>query len=133
MKQLYIISALLLLSNWAYSQSLDEAVKFSRTSNLGSARSAAMGGAFGALGGDISSLNTNPAGVGVFRKSEIAFTPSLNFSHIESGHGSISKNSFQVGQLGAVFSFYSPNFDWKGINFGINYTNLNNFNKKLTA
>ena len=130
MKQLYIISALLLLSNWAYSQSLDEAVKFSRTSNLGSARSAAMGGAFGALGGDISSLNTNPAGVGVFRKSEIAFTPSLNFSHIESGHGSISKNSFQVGQLGAVFSFYSPNFDWKGINFGINYTNLNNFNKK---
>ena len=35
-----------------------------------------------------------------------------------------------MGDLGAVFAFYSPNFDWKGINFGINYTNLNNFNRK---
>lgn len=131
MKQLYILPALLLMGSIAFGQTLDDAVRFSRLSNTGSARMTAMGGAFGALGGDISSLSFNPAGIGVFRKSEIAFTPSLNFSNTESGHGSIGKNSFQVGQLGAVFGFYSPNFNWKGFNFGINYTNLNNFNRQL--
>lgn len=30
-----------------------------------------MGGAFGALGGDISGIAINPAGIGVYQKSEI--------------------------------------------------------------
>lgn len=131
MKRFYIVSGFLLISSIVFGQTLDDAVRFSRVSATGSARSTAMGGAFGALGGDISTLGSNPAGIGVFRKSEVTFTPSLNFTSIQSGRGAIEKSSFQIGQLGAVFSFYSPNFDWKGINFGINYTNLNNFNQKL--
>lgn len=131
MKQLYILPALLFMSGIVFGQSLDDAVRFSRLSTTGSARSAAMGGAFGALGGEISTMSFNPAGTGVFRKSEIAFTPSLNFSNTKSGRGNMEKSSFQIGQLGAVFGFYSPNFDWKGFNFGINYTNLNNFNREL--
>lgn len=131
MKQFYILPILLLIANLAHSQSVDDAVRFSRTSNFGSARSAAMGGAFGALGGDITTLSGNPAGIGVFRKSELSFTPYLNFSHTRSGHGSIEDVSFQIGQLGAVFGFYNPNSNWKGFNFGINYTNLNNFNRQM--
>lgn len=131
MKRYYILPILLFIASFAYSQSLDDAVKFSRLSSQGSARSAAMGGAFGALGGDISSLSYNPAGIGVFRKSEFAFTPLLSFNHTNSGNGNIKDNTFQVGQLGIVFGFYSPNSKWKGFNFGINYTNLNNFNQKL--
>lgn len=130
MKKYYILPILLLIGSVAYSQSLEDAVKFSRLSSQGTARSAAMGGAFGALGGDISSLSFNPAGIGVFRKSEFAFTPLLNFTHTNSGHGNIKDNTFQVGQLGIVFGFHSPNSNWKGFNFGINYTNLNNFNQK---
>ena len=37
----------------------------------GTARFMSMGGAFTALGGDISTLSQNPAGIGVFRTSEM--------------------------------------------------------------
>lgn len=130
MKCYYLLLILLLTGFLTYGQTLEEAVRFSRLSSQGSARSAAMGGAFGALGGEISSLSFNPAGIGVFRKSELAFTPSLHFGHTDSGYRPAKDNSFQIGQLGAVFSFYNPRFNWKGFNFGINYTNLNNFNQK---
>ena len=54
-----------------YAQTETEILNYSRLSYAGSARAAAMGGAFGALGGDISSWNLNPAAVGVFRKSSV--------------------------------------------------------------
>lgn len=131
MKKLYILSAFLLIagiSQAQYSQ-LPEILKFSRTNNYGTARSAAMSGAFGALGGDLSTMSSNPAGVGVFRKSEVSITPVLNVAKTKSGNRSEQTTSFQLGNFGGVFSFYSPNFDWKGFNFGISYTNLNNFNR----
>lgn len=131
MKKLYFLSALLLASSLIFAQRYEDVLRFSRLSVNGTARSAAMGGAFGALGGDLSTFSTNPAGAGVFRKSEAAFTPLMNFSSIESGPRTGSKNKFQLGDLGAVIAFYSPNFDWRGINFGINYTNLNNYNHKM--
>lgn len=130
MKTHYILPVLLLTYSLAYGQNLDDAVRFSRNIPAGTARSAAMGGAFGALGGDLSTLNTNPAGLGVFRKSEVAFSPMISFNNINSGHGNTDKNTFQIGDFGAVFSFYNSHFDWRGFNFGINYTNLNNFNRK---
>lgn len=131
MKKLYILSVVLFLSVAVSAQGYDDILRFSRFTVSGTARSAAMGGAFGALGGDVSTLSTNPAGIGVFRKSEAAFTPLLNFSDIKSGSLTANKTSFQIGTLGAVFSLYNPNFDWRGFNFGINYTNLNNYNYKM--
>lgn len=131
MKKLYIILGLLLATSAAFAQFEEDALRFSRLSVYGTARSAAMGGAFGALGGDLSTLSTNPAGIGVFRKSEFSFTPYMNFGNTKSGNRSVDDASFQIGNLGGVISFYNPNFDWRGFNFGINYTNMNNFNRKL--
>lgn len=130
MKKSAILLIALGLAGAVHAQTLSDALRFSQLSNYGTARSTAMGGAFGALGGDISTLSTNPAGLGVFRKSEISFTPYLNFAKTESDSRSVEDASFQVGTLGAVIAFYSPSFDWKGFNFGISYTNLNNFNRK---
>lgn len=130
MKRLYILTALILTGMTVTAQSANEVLLFSRQAPFGTARSAAMGGAFGALGGDLSSLNTNPAGIGVFRKSEVSFTPSLTFSNTESGSRDANKNSFQAGNAGFVVSLYSPSFDWKSFNFGVTYTNMNNFNRK---
>lgn len=130
MKKVIILSVLLGFTFASQAQTFEDAVQFSRIQNWGTARSAGMAGAFGALGGDLSTLSSNPAGIGVFRKSEISITPSLNFANTKATDYSPKDNSFQLGDLGAVFAFYSPNFDWKGINFGINYTNLNNFNRK---
>jgi len=45
----------------------------------GTARFMSMGGAFTALGGDLSTLNQNPAGIGVYRSSEVGATLDINF------------------------------------------------------
>ena len=68
-----------------YAQTETEILNYSRLSYAGSARAAAMGGAFGALGGDISSWNLNPAAVGVFRKSSVTYTSVLNFFSYQCG------------------------------------------------
>ncbi len=110
-------------------QNVEDVVRFSRQSNPGTARSAAMGGAFTALGGDISAITNNPAGIGVFRKSEVSFTPLLNFAKTEASGEKMNKTAFQLGGLGGVLSLYSSAFNWKGLNIGFYYTNLNNFNR----
>ena len=99
-------------------QNVEDVVRFSRQSNPGTARSAAMGGAFTALGGDISAITNNPAGIGVFRKSEVSFTPLLNFAKTEASGEKMNKTAFQLGGLGGVLSLYSSAFNWKGLNIG---------------
>ena len=92
-----------------YAQTETEILNYSRLSYAGSARAAAMGGAFGALGGDISSWNLNPAAIGVFRKSSVTYT-------------------YLIGTVGGVLSGYvkDEKSDWKGFNLGFSYTDLSN-------
>ena len=55
-------------------QSAVDEYSLSQTETRGTARFMAMGGAFTALGGDLSTLTQNPAGIGVYRRSEIGAT-----------------------------------------------------------
>ena len=66
-------------------QNVDDALRYSQIFYGGTARFMSMGGAFTALGGDISSLSQNPAGLGVFRSSELTITPQL--FHIKTNAG----------------------------------------------
>mgnify|MGYP000472410989 CR=1 FL=1 len=59
MKKVIILSALLGFVLVSQAQTFEDAVQFSRTQNWGTARSAGMAGAFGALGGDLSTLSSN--------------------------------------------------------------------------
>ena len=59
----------------AFAQNDLDAFRFSQTNWEGTARFMGAGGAFGAIGGDFSSLSTNPAGIGVFKKTEFSLTP----------------------------------------------------------
>src|ERR1043166_10287149 len=54
-----------------------DALRYSQTGLAGTARFISMGGAFGALGGDFSTLSWNPAGLAIYRTSEFTFSPSL--------------------------------------------------------
>src|SRR3954464_6236991 len=56
-----------------------DAIRYARTGVGGSSRFMAMGGAFGALGADVSVASTNPAGLGFFRSGEITYTGGLKF------------------------------------------------------
>lgn len=129
MKTIYILPLLLLLSLCAKAQNEDDALRFSRISPFGSARVTAMGGAFGALGGDLSTLSMNPGGIGVFRKSEVSFTSILDFSNSRTNGIDRKKSAYLLGNLGMVLSFTPISDKWKNVNVGLSYTNQNNFNR----
>jgi len=134
----YLFSLILIpLSLTAIAQTDIDALNYSRWSSGATARSLAVGGAFGALGGDISTMNTNPAGLGVFRKSEIALTPAFNLNNISADfNGNIvdtDKNKFRFAGVGAAFVQLNddPGVDWKSVTWGISYNQLANLDKKF--
>lgn len=121
----------------AQSQEIIDAVRYAQDNLSGTARFRAMGGAFGALGGDLSSININPAGSAVFSNNQIAVTLSSfnakNNSNYFGTNTSISDNSFDLNQTGGVFVFKNQNSNnnWKKISFSINYENTNNFDNSI--
>lgn len=132
MKRYTFLLILSLIAGTSYSQSVDNALKYSRQEFNGTARSTAMGGAFGALGGDFSSLSINPAGIGVYRSSEFTFTPSIEYTDSKNNGYSEDKYSFTMGNIGYVASFIprmAPEKGWQNFNFGIGYNRIANFNR----
>ena len=83
MKKLIItLIACLGLTALSQAQYVDQALRFSQQNFGSTARSKAMGGAFGALGGDFSSLSINPAGIAIYQRSEMTTTVNLMNKHI---------------------------------------------------
>ncbi|MGD0342446.1 MAG: hypothetical protein ABSA76_12150, partial [Bacteroidales bacterium] len=65
MKRLGLIIFLVIsIGSMSFAQNADDALRYSTLFYTGTARFMSMGGAFTALGGDISSLSQNPAGLG---------------------------------------------------------------------
>ena len=136
MKKIIIISIIsCALMNTVPAQTANDAMLFSRYYAGGTARSVGMSGAFGALGGDLSALSTNPAGVAVYRSSEFTFTPGLVFSNTDATHIG-NPGAFNDSQTRFIFNnigyVYTKNlYNEKGlrtINFGISYNRLSDFN-----
>ncbi len=92
-------------------QTLFDGINISDQPIEGTARVMAMSGAFGALGGDPSAIQINPAGLGIYRSSEISFTLSDTYSKTRSNWGSVQKdkgeNSFDFSRISYVQSFLS--------------------------
>lgn len=119
----------------AQSQEISDAVRFSQENLNGTARFRAMSGAFGALGGDLSSINVNPAGSAIFANNQIGITASnTNTKNNANYFGSTNTekdNSFDFNQAGLVFVFNNNsrnNEGWNKFSLAINYDNKNNFN-----
>ncbi len=72
-----LASAVVLLPIFLFAQNEDDALRYSNFNTIGTARSASMGGAMGALGADFGALSTNPASIGLYRRTEITFTPNF--------------------------------------------------------
>ena len=109
-----------------YAQSSNDALLFSSEDLSGTARFVAMGGAFGALGGDISSLKVNPAGSSVFLHNFASFSlanESYENDVLYQGSASNrSNNNFFIPQAGAVFVFNNSNPDANVSKFTIGIT-----------
>ena len=137
MKKYIFLLALGFTASVAQSQEISDAMRYSQDNLNGTARFRAMSGAFGALGGDLSSINVNPAGSAIFTNNQMAITLSNNDTKNNSnyfGSTTIEKNnSFDLNQAGAIFVFNNrnTNSNWKKISMGINYENTNNFDNGL--
>ncbi len=115
----------------------DIGVLFSSEDNNGTARSRAMSGAFGALGGDLSASEINPAGAAVFMKSEASLTLNSRNQKINSnyyGTNTSTDDSFtNLSQAGVVFVYKSNNSKWKKTSLSLNYSLSKDFNNSWIA
>ncbi|RXR18429.1 transporter [Flavobacterium amnicola] len=133
------ISILVLVTgfNLSQAQEITDALRFSQNDMTGTARFRAMSGAFGALGGDLSAINSNPASSSIFANNQFGGT--LNISNATTktiffGSNATEKNAeVDINQAGAVFVFNnnSEKNKWNKFAVAINYENLNNFNSNL--
>ncbi len=121
-------------AQWVAAQGLTDVMRYSRQDPLGSARSMGMGGAMTALGADLGAIWSNPAGLGMYRSSDIAFTLGL-------GAGGASTNYLEnsivaaephliVGQLGIALTMPFSHPDWKRGTFAIGYTPLKDLHQR---
>ncbi len=97
----------------------------------GTARYVGMGGAMEALGADISTIGTNPAGIGMFRRSMVAGSFGFNSQQDAKSFGNANKTNMSFDQAGFVYSMRSGRHSM--LNFGFNYTKSKNFDQILTA
>jgi long-subunit fatty acid transport protein len=130
--QILLSVASLLFVSQLSAQSYLDAQLFSETNVIGTARTASMSGAFGALGADISSLSTNPAGLGLYQSVDFSFTLDLGISD-RTSYYSGNKFTSRIGDLnlnslGIAFPVKSdPDSDWKRQNFGFAYNKIKDF------
>lgn len=121
----------------AHSQSVSNGLIFSQETNGGTARFKGLGNAKTALGGDISSITGNPAGLGFFGQSDISVT--LNYDNAANKGtyfgNSVTKNKgrFGVDHAGVVFHFPKNEgyYGWQNFNVGISYENTNRFSNNV--
>jgi hypothetical protein len=118
-------------------QNESDAINLSQYFTGGTARGLSLSGAYGALGGDLTSLSINPAGIGVYRSSEFVFTPSLTIANTESNYlnnrYTDTKTKFGMVNMGLVYtSNTNRDIGWVSASFGFAYNKLIDFNKNIT-
>ncbi len=131
-KSFAIIFLFLFISVITRAQSVNEILNTLMDNPNGTARFESMGGAFGALGGDLSAINTNPAGSAVFNDNEYGFTLSLekkeNKTIFFNNHESQDANDFSFSQGGVIWllkNYAEGNIN--KISFGFNIQTSNSF------
>ncbi|MDR7371230.1 outer membrane protein transport protein [Flavobacterium aquidurense] len=137
MKKIFFLFIAGLTVSASYSQEVSDAVRLAQDNITGTARFRAMGGAFGAVGGDLSALTLNPAGSAIFINNQVGITFSnqniKNNSNYFGTQTSDKDNSFILNQASGVFIFnnHNPNANWKKIAIAGTYENTNNFNSDV--
>lgn len=112
-----------------------DAANFATSDLNGTARYVGMGGALGALGGDLSVMGSNPAGTAIFRKGEVAISGSVLFTG-ESGQLGHDGTRASLDQVGILFVMPETQSGGSSLrlNFGINYQkNRNHFGNLATG
>lgn len=137
MKFKYIIP-LLLLSFGLHAQGLEDALYNTQIRYEGTARSMAMGGAVGAMGGDITAMCINPAGLGLYRGSELTFSTGFqNVNTLSSYYGNSQgdyRMRLSIPNLGFVMGGEVSNYKpLRYFQLAIGFTRTNDLSYNSTA
>ena len=132
MKAKFLIAAFGLLSSTiSFAQNDVDALRYSRIGVGGSARYMGMGGAMGALGGDVSCATTNPGALGIFRRGEMLYSGGFHFTYNSSKYNNSSietpYGNFAFGNFGLAFAYNNEKDATKRNVFCITNTQLLNF------
>jgi hypothetical protein len=136
MKNTLTLSFLLLAGSTAFAQLPEDVIRMSYNSHSGTARNQAIGGAMGSLGGDITANFVNPAGLGMYKVSEIVFTPGFTLAqskstYRQSGATSDNLNRFNISAAGFVSATTEPGRQWGSKAFSIAINRTANFNNSV--
>ncbi len=118
-------------------QNITDGLRYSTDALNGTARFNALSGAFGALGGDLSAIEINPAGSAIFIFSTSSVSFSVNHKKNKASYFNTKTNAsdtdLNFNQAGAVFVYKNPNQDssWKKFTFAINYIATQNYDNEL--
>lgn len=132
------VAAIVAATGHLHAQYATDALRFSQTTYGGTARFKALAGAQIGVGGDLSSLGANPAGLGLFTRSELSITPEFNSFNAKSvylnGNNISSKDQLTLAHAGMVWN--NPaykragsdlNSGFLGYSAGIGYNRTNVF------
>jgi len=138
MKKIITLAALgLLIAAPMSAQTVYDAAKITNKDLNGTARFVGMGGAMGALGGDISTIGTNPAGIGVYRSNDAMVSFGFSSYGTESNYVGNKMNSDKMrasfDNAGFVLSSKIGNATaLRYVNFGLNYHKAKSFYKNMS-
>jgi len=141
----YLLLLFILPCTKIFAQIPEDAIHYSWLPHNGTARNMAIGGVMGSLGGDITALFVNPAGLGFYKTKELVFTPGIllnnNKANFRGSSTKEKKNAFNFGPSGVILgwgeSVKGQTTRSSAISFAINqvanfnnvihYKGLNNF------
>jgi hypothetical protein len=138
MRKIGIVILGLLFAFAAEAQYVDYVYQVSQQYNNGTARFTSMGGAFGALGGDLTTLSYNPAGLGIYRRTDFGLTTKYFKGSTDASFlGKTSTDNatkFNVNNFGIAIPIKLANKD-KGIisyNIGLSFNRTNDFDNNFS-
>lgn len=136
MKKLFFVYIFLCSGLFAVAQIPEDALRMTWNVPSGTARQQAIGGASGALGGDITSSFTNPAGIGIYKRGEVVITPGLSIMNSRGAFlGNEDKQSlspkFHLGTSGIVWTSYDPRSSWANKSYSFGISRIANFNSTV--
>ena len=136
MKKLLTFLIIGISAQYTFAQNVADAVRYSTQNITGTARFRGTGGAFGALGGDVSAINVNPAGSAIFNRSFVSLSLSSdtfdNQTYYNDGITATEDSDLDLNQFGGVFVSNGA-AGLRKLTFGFNYDRTTDFDNGFIA
>lgn len=121
--------------NSSIAQNVGDVLRESQIFYGGTAKTTALGGAVGSLGGDFSAISINPATLGVYRSNEFSFSPVFNINSVETNFAGETNNknrySPQLGNFGLVFVNNTGNDNGLvSLSYTVGYNRFNSYSEE---